>query len=51
MVLTLDEIKEREKVIDEMGQDIVEDGVFNSIFGYSKKRYLELKEKNNIKNK
>ena len=39
--LTLDEIKEREKVIESVGEEIIVNGNFNSIFGQTRKVYKE----------
>ncbi len=41
--LTLDEVKEREKYINQIGEELVSEGEkrFNSIFGLSRKRYKE----------
>ena len=41
MTFKLDEIKERERVIIECGQEVIPNGKFNSIFGLSRKRYKE----------
>ena len=39
MSLTLDEIKERQAFIESIGEPIVKENKFNSIFGLSRKNY------------
>ena len=39
--LKMEEIKERESFISRIGEDNIKDGRFNSIYGLSKKKYLE----------
>ena len=41
LTFKLDEIKERERVIIECGDEVIPNGKFNSIFGLSRKRYKE----------
>ena len=37
--LTLDEFKEREKILRTHGEEVLVDGKFNRIFGLDRKRY------------
>lgn len=39
LTLSLEQIQERERFIEEIGEDVVKNGKFNSIFGLSKARY------------
>ena len=51
LLLALDEIKERQKILEDSNQPLVlENGRYNSIFGLSKKKYAEyVKNMNNKK--
>ena len=49
--MTLEQIKEREKFIEEQGESIIDErGKFNSIFGMSKKNYEKRTGKTQEKN-